>query len=354
MRIGILNLPLDNNYGGNLQRYALVKVLQDMGHSPIHLYLRNDSIVDFPLWWKMISFTKRVLKKIILGFNGPLIYRHPYYVRMKEIFRFYRSYIPHTRRIFVSNDFKRYASFDAYIVGSDQVWRNQYANKFLSEMYLGFVDNSKTKRIAYGVSFGTDIDEYSNEERCFCGKLYSKFYAVSVREQSALDLIALYGWEHPAAIRVVDPTFLLNAADYEKLINNTVTVQPEGDVFCYVLDENQEMELYISNFCREKGLVPFFCALQNKINSSIEQWLRNIRDAKYVITDSYHGVIFSLIFNKPFTVYENMNRGSARIKELKRLFNIQEENFQLDNLYISEIIDKEKTKAINFLVNSLR
>jgi polysaccharide pyruvyl transferase WcaK-like protein len=221
-------------------------------------------------------------------------------------------------------------------------------------MFLGFLTDEKKRRIAYGASFGTDIDEYTCEEKETCGNLFRKFSGVSVREESALNILRKFGWNTPSAIRVVDPTLLLDASEYEKLIDKIKTVRPSGNVFCYILDDKQDLRNYIDQFCSIHKMKPYYCTLNENVFPSIEQWLRNFKDSEYVITDSYHGVIFSLIFRKPFTVYENVNRGSARIMELKRLFGIKAENFQLDVSRITDIINIERSKATTFLNNSLQ
>ena len=185
MKIGLVNLPLDNNYGGNLQRYALVKVLQDMGHKPIHLYYRNDGNSNVTLSFKILYGAKQILRNI-LGQKRSIIYRGPFEIKMKEILRFYHRYIPHTKRLYDPKDFEKYSNYDAYIVGSDQVWREKYVKNLLNEMFLGFVKNDSARRIAYGASFGTEVNEYCQEEIVFCGELIKKFWSISVREDSGL------------------------------------------------------------------------------------------------------------------------------------------------------------------------
>ena len=167
MKIALLNLPYDNNYGGNLQRYALMKVLQDMGHDVTHLNLRFHYHLP---WYKVpYSYTKRIILKYVLGrdvrINQEKYSREQYQERCAITESFYQKYIKHTEPLYKLSELKKYTDFDAYVVGSDQVWRKKIANKYLPTMFLDFLPkDSKAKRIAYGVSLGVAENELSEEE----------------------------------------------------------------------------------------------------------------------------------------------------------------------------------------------
>lgn len=178
MKIALLNLPIDNNYGGNLQRYALVKTLQDLGHDVVHINLRFDfsgSLVQ--KLWLMIQWFGSNCRR--LRWHS-LLPEWEYKKSLRNIDVFYNRYIPHTEEF--RQDFKTKCKslppFDMYIVGSDQVWRKLMtgANGFgLSMYFFDFLPDNQN-RIAYGVSLGTNENELTNDEINALKSLYEKLW----------------------------------------------------------------------------------------------------------------------------------------------------------------------------------
>ena len=343
---------MDNNYGGNLQRYALMKVLQDMGHDVTHLNLRFDYHLP---WYKMpYSYSKRVISKYLFGkkiiINQEKYSREKYQELCSITDPFYQRYIQHTEPIYKLSELKKYSNFDAYVVGSDQVWRKKIAKRYLSSMFLDFLPKGcKAKRIAYGVSLGVAENELSVEEISQLSELYKRFDAVSVREGSALELFKQYGWNSPQAVQVLDPTLLLNKEDYQTLIQNGSTVSSKGNLFCYILDKSKEKEQLIHQKAEELHLKPFELGLKDEKPANIEQWLRSFADAEYVITDSYHGLLFSIIFEKPFYQIRNQFRGNARFDALMGKFGLTNINDTFERDRISLRLAKEKEESYAFL-----
>jgi len=317
MKVAILNLPVDNNYGGMLQRYALMKALQDMGHEPIHL--------QTIFHWESPT-TKEILKRVYhkiryRQWNATILrersLRKHYEKQNRGIRPFYERYIRHTPPIVSLSDFNKYQDFDAYIVGSDQSWRKSYCVFYPYEtMYLSWLRNDKPKRITYGVSFGKDENELTLKDIEELAPLYKKFSHVSVRESSAIDLIHSYGWKGPIPVQVLDPTLFFDKDFYISLINASKTKPSQGNLFCYVLDQTEEVNCIIDNKVKEKGATPYFVHLKSQNIVSVEQWLRSFWDAEYIITDSFHGLVFATIFNKPFHLIRNQARGGARFDSL--------------------------------------
>ena len=357
MKIALLNLQYDNNYGGNLQRYALMTILHRLGHDVTHINLRANHIRT-PLYKRVLQFAWRIKLKIFNNYQGSLIpeYRtqQAYLNSCKITDVFYDRYIRHTKPIFRKCDLKKYDGFDAYIVGSDQVWRKEYASHHdLSTFFFDFLpDDCNARKIAYGVSFGIDEDVLTTEDLNQLSPLYEKFQAVSVREEGALKLLKKYGWKNPAASLVLDPTLLLNQADYIHLFQEGQTYKSPGDLFCYILDGSEEKELIIERTSNEYNLHPFFITNKNK-NASIEQWLRSFYDAKHVITDSYHGVVFSLIFNKPFTLIRNKERGNSRFSSLFEVIGKTDGVRDFDWDRINTRIGQWRVKSMTFLSSAL-
>jgi hypothetical protein len=263
---------------------------------------------------------------------------------------FYDKYIKHTEQINDCNALKQYNFFDAYIVGSDQAWRKQIVQPFPLKMFLWDYLPSTAKKIAYAVSLGNSDPELDKIEAESLRKYYNQFCAVSVREKSALDVLDYYGWTTPKAKWLVDPTLLLKKEDYLEVVNSAETSRMEGDMFCYILDSTKEKMDFIEHEAISQNMKPFITGL-HKI--SIEQWLRNFNDAKFIVTDSYHGFVFSLIFNKPVKLFLNEFRGNARFESLFDLFGITKAQESFDWCKINSILANERDKSIKWLKGAL-
>lgn len=357
MKIALLNFPFDNNYGGNLQRYALMQVLQGMGYDVTHLQTSFYERIPgrCALYTILKRLARRVLKKNKEGIFREFHQNRKYAKEIKAIKPFYDKYIKHTQIICSYQELKKFDYFEAYIVGSDQVWRRSMSYKYpFSSMFLEFLkDKHRIKRIAYGVSFGTSEDEISDSEKPELAELYKMFDAVSIREDSGFQLLKKYGWNHPKAIQVLDPTLLLPMQWYSEIIDEGKTLPLEGDMFCYVLDSKKEIDDIINEVALQKHLRPFRTSIDPINMVSIEQWLRSFRDAKYIVTDSFHGFVFSIIFNKPVKLVYNKRRGNDRFDSLQRLLNYNPEDANIDWDRMNDKIKHYANLSRNFLRVSL-
>lgn len=332
MRIGILTLPLHTNYGGILQAYALQTVLERMGHE-VHVIEKKRRPLSISIQKMPFCYGKRIVKNII-GRKCPIFYEQKYN-REQPIIRqntdkFIKKYI-HIAEYDDFSDIKE-SEYDAIVVGSDQVWRPKYFGlNQIENAYLKFAEGWNIKRIAYSASFGTDEWEYTPKQTEECGKLLRMFDVVSVREDSAVNLCKKhFGVE---AQHVLDPTMLLDREDYIKLFTEANTPKSKGNLLCYILDETEEKKALIKRVADEKELIPFNVKSQSddinspvsdRIQPPLEQWLRGFYDAEFVVTDSFHACVFSILFNKPFLVYGNASRGMSRFISLLNMFGLED------------------------------
>lgn len=349
MRIGILTLPLNTNYGGILQAYALQTVLERMGHE-VHVIEKNRRPLSIPIQNMPFCYGKRIVKNII-GRKFPIFYEQKYN-REQPIIRqntdkFIKKYI-HIAEYDDFSDIKE-SEYDAIVVGSDQVWRPKYFGlNQIENAYLKFAEGWNIKRIAYAASFGTDEWEYTPKQTEECGRLLRMFDVVSVREDSAVNLCKKhFGVE---AQHVLDPTMLLNREDYIKLFEAVDTPKSKGNLLCYILDETEEKKALIKRIADEKGLIPFNVKSQSddinsplseRVQPPLEQWLRGFYDAEFVVTDSFHACVFSILFNKPFIVHVNFGRGVTRFVSLLNLFG-------LTDRIVNSLTDLKQLEAINY------
>lgn len=363
-KIALLNMRYDNNYGGNLQRYAMVTVLQHMGYSVEYLYIRDNWNDWFTNRSKM-EIIKKALRQVVRHLlnpkNEPWLAWHIEQPKYRESCLvtepFLEKYIPHTKPIFTHRELERVfkrGQYDIIVAGSDQIWRKQYVERYgLGTWFLDFVPkNYRGKRIVYGASFGVEESKYTKEEQDLIKPLFNKIDAVSVREESALKLFDNYGWIPPKAIHVLDPTLLLSKEDYMKIIKNAYTEKPKGNLFCYILDYSKEKDLLIHSISTNTGLTPFYISIEGH-QPSVEQWLRSFMDSEYVITDSFHGFIFALIFNKPFHLINNEFRGNARFDSIKKTILNGSDIEHINWAEINNRIEKYKESSLLFLENAL-
>lgn len=366
MKIGILTLPFNNNYGGYLQAYALMTVLKQEGHE-VELVYRQHNKVKYPL-----SYYIKTMIKMILGRpHGPLNPTPDNWLRLKgkNLMPFVDKYItPSTKPLYSSNELKEAVSngnYDVIVCGSDQLWRPDYVPN-IEDFFCSFVKGDKPKLISYAASFGTDKPIYSDVQKKICGDAVSRFKAVSVREQSGIKVIKSFDW-HTAndPLVVLDPTMLLPKEHYLSLLPN-IDSPSKGKAFCYVLDNSEEVKNKTSEIISRLGKETYEIADIQKPGAelpSIETWLSAIRDADFVITDSFHGTVFSIIFNKPFIVFTNKKRGAERFETLLAHFNLSNREFNNDlsntNIYdikwnnVNDKLTSSRCESIIYLKNNV-
>ena len=330
MKCGIITQPLRLNYGGILQAYALQSVLERMGND-VEVIQAQQKGYSAPKGIKApFVYGRRAIFKC-LGLSDTPVFAEKqlntqWPVVSEHTRRFINQYI-HVREI-SSFDEINPKDYDVFVVGSDQVWRPAYSDLYQS--FLQFAENWDVKRIAYAASFGTDQKEYTAEQVAVCKSLIKKFDAVSVREDSGVALCEDYFGV--CAQHVLDPTLLLDKKDYINLVEASGIDTSEGDLFVYMLDPSSEKAAIVEDIAAEKHLTPFtvkaksdynYAPLEDRIQPPIEQWLRGFMDAKFVVTDSFHGSVFSILFNKPFIVIGNAERGLSRFVSLLKSFGME-------------------------------
>lgn len=329
MKIGVVTLPLQTNYGGILQAYALQRILQDMGHDAVLLdsYPQRPWMKPFPL--QQLAYLKRLLRKMISPRAAvSIFYEHDQitsFPKKEHVRQFYREHVRHVP--FGKGVQLHSADFDALIVGSDQVWRSIYGRANLYDRFLSFTESwTQVKRIAYAASFGTDEWEYTDEQTIECRRLAQQFDSISVREESGIALCR----EHLGvdATWVLDPTMLVDSRHYMEHIEKVSTNYPSSMCFGYILDSSEEKDAILSNIATFLKLhQSSFQNVDDPDNSdapTVEAWLKAFHDADFVFTDSFHGCVFSILFNSPFVVYGNKKRGMARFHSLLAQFGLED------------------------------
>lgn len=369
MRIGIVSLKVNENYGGLLQAWALQQVLMRMGHEPVLLDSRKEH--DLSCLQKMLIYPVRGVKKYVLRSNSAIRREQLAIQAIREYRVNIQPFIDKRLEIktITSLDRLRKSDFDAYVFGSDQVWRPEYFRWHFGSManaFGYFARNwNKVKLASYAASFGIDsLKEYESEELTEIRSFLPRFRGVSVRETSGVELCRQLGVE---ATHVLDPTMLLGRSDYLELIADS-SVPPRLGIMTYILDQTAETDMLIKKVSKKTRL-PLFSAKSAKDEppQSVESWLAAIKDAELVVTDSFHACVFSIIFNKPFIVVENPVRGTARIDSLLGTFDLDGHKilpsdplpddlistFTFNNCRVSDKLETMRKTSFEFLKNAL-
>ena len=377
MNIAILTQSLNDNYGCILQNYALQKVLKDAGHNVVTI--RRENKVPFSLAFR--NFIAIVIRVLHVKATCTYSYSEIRQIRIKFLY-FIKKYIKESpKKIYSSDglycDFLK-EKYDAYIVGSDQVWRLG-CSPCIDDYFLSFLpQRSKVKRLAYAASFGTDNWEFNDTITNLAKEFIQIFDLVTVREKSAVNLCSKY-LNYNNAHFVLDPTMLLDKSDYEHLIENEKEDPSEGNLFCYILDMNIVKKETISEIEKQTAKKSFSVCpnhtieerqkgfnLDDYVLPSITKWLRAFVDSDYVVTDSFHGTVFSIIFNIPFVVFGNEHRGNARFESLLELFQLSDRlttskedalkiiQQPIDWNKVNTIREEMRTQSISLLLNALK
>ncbi|MGQ7262230.1 polysaccharide pyruvyl transferase family protein [Vreelandella sp. V005] len=360
MKITILTQPLGHNYGGLLQAYALQCYLKSIGCDVETLDRRSPGNTSTPIKTQLIN-----VMRLLAGRIKSIPTTKKQLLVLKNLAEFRDQRLTMTKTVTSEEEIRDYArnqNIDAFIVGSDQVWRPRYSPSILN-FYLDFLDDvsSPAKRISYAASFGVDVWEYQDDVTKRCKTLIKKFDAVSVREQSAMELCK--SKLDTNAEWVVDPTLLLEVADYQALIDTCEINHNKDCIISYVLDsgaDKRSIANIVSNSVNKKvvSIKP-----ENKISQfrskdinrcvypKVEKWLQSIKDSSFVVTDSFHGTVFAIFFNRPFIAIGNSRRGMARFESLLSHFGLVNRLVENSNEVTQELI---KQKIDWATVNKIR
>ena len=325
-RVGVINLPNFQNVGCILVKFAMFKKLEEFGFNSTIISPRLRIPGD-------ISFMIRTMNSHILEVSEN-------FTELNE------------------------EDFDYLIVNSDQTW-GFYSRKFFYNVaLLKFAENWKVNKFIYAASMGRYHWFYKKKDEELFKKLLKNFTGISFREKGTVELLEKH--LNLKSVFVLDPTLLI---DKQLYLNEIKNYKPNFDsnekfIFVYQLDKNPILKKIIKEASEKFN----FKVYKHKLSKSdyIESFLFGINNCQAVIADSYHGTIFSIIFNKPFISFSNQKRGKARFDSLKEIFNLEKRiiepsgysniniNLLLEPLNINQtIFNKYKAFSINYLKYNL-
>jgi hypothetical protein len=352
-----------------LQAYALLEKLKRLHHDPELLLVQT---TPFSTKLKIKYYLKKYIVPIL-----PRKYQYISYTDKIEqnTNHFIKHYItPKTPPVYKSEHFSKITekNYDAYIIGSDQVWRAK-VYRYIDYAFFGFVKSKKPILMSYAASFGVDSWDFTEEQTERYGNQLSRFKGISVREDSGVELCKRYF--NQTAIQVLDPTMLLKPEDYMSLAQRENEPDHDGRLLTYILDNNVDKQSVVKTVEDYLGLRPFSVNIQTKdgtnkiedmIYPTVTSWLKGFDNAEFVITDSFHGCVFAILFNKPFIAYGNISRGMARFTSLLKMFGLESRlavckedisseliNEKIDWSSVNIKLDEYRKISIDYLVNTL-
>lgn len=367
MKIGILTYHRAHNYGAVLQAYALQNYLLELGHEVSIIdywpeYHSSDYVI-FPNFSSM-SFRSKC-KRILLFCIGifRILKRRKGYIRF-AIEQFKLTKYP----LFVTPEMVNTVSYDLIIYGSDQIWTKHNSQKFkgFDKVYFGNYSGVSQKKISYAASMG--VINLSKEDYLFIELSLKNFDAISVRE-TELEKIIRENCSNEATL-VLDPVFLLPKEKWNTLFSKILP--KEKYIFFYHLLHSEDAILLTKKLEDYTGykvleipgtnVKPWLISRRYKQTESPYGFLSLIANAEYVVSTSFHGIAFSLIFEKQFFAL-GMGTNSGRVTSLlsslgihtRYIHNINDANFKEEINYqlVNKILNILREKSIDFLNKSM-
>lgn len=364
MRIKTITCHEVYNHGASLQEYALLAFLNANGHQAEVLHYKppylskhfNLMAVSNP------KFDRPLVRQLYL--LAKLSGRLKALSRKKAFDSFHTKYIPTDSILYTSNDELKaqIPDADAFICGSDQIWNSFFQNGKDPAFYLNFVPEDK-KKISYAASFA--IDELEEEVKPFVHENVSRLDAVGVRETSGVRILEDLGIG--TAVQVLDPVFLL---DKEHWISEFVKPVNENYIFIYDFDSNPLIKKLALRLKKDNGC-QIYTVNQNIDYADKNYWLDGpekflslVYHSQYNITNSFHAVAFSLIFEKPLAVVNRAEKINTRMRDLLDLFDLgaylisSEGDFHqlnpIDYLNVRVAADRHRNHSKEFLLGALK
>lgn len=374
MRIAIMTLPLGLNYGGIMQAWAMQQVLRRLGHDSVTINRQPD---PRPYSYRLTQLSYRAAKKIIGKRKASINFEKHLPSITKKTQAFIDQHIKLSEPLNTTPKLKEhfnYGQYEGVIVGSDQTWRPDYSPN-IENYFLDFLAEKNILRLTYASSFGVDRWTFNRKQTEKCASLAKKFVSIAVREQSGIDLCKEF-LGAPATL-TLDPTLLLEKNDYVNLIGQHRLKREEHGIFTYFLDKTNNKAALAKQISKKLNQ-PIYSSqaryslsqdhphLDDYIIPDVEDWLAGFANSKFIVTDSFHGMVFAIIFEKDFLVVLNEERGTERFLSLLKQLGLEQhaidssqQHNQIPNLKsidyyaVSTKLNALKTQSIGYLSSHL-
>lgn len=367
MKVGIITIHYGRNYGSALQAYALSRFLRENGFDAeiINYIPKRYRITPY------LSSSKRniFLKIVFIIARAPILF-----LRRKVFSDFIKRNIPLSKSYKTDEElYNENFKYDVFITGSDQVWNKNYNGDTQDLYYLSFTPEDAVK-ISCAASFG-ESEITDKKELMKINEALKDFKGISVREDTGLKILYEAGIKD--AIHVLDPTFLYNRDSWNKHFKSRRLIQ-EPYVLIYALDgEEEKLINYSILIAKMKGYKIALISVANKkrnrgnvdyyfYNKSPEYFIELFSNANYIVTNSFHGVAFSINFEKQF-IAVSRKLYNSRLESILNMFDLSHRYVnrnssldlntalnKIDYSKIHSLIEEERNILINFLIDNLK
>ena len=330
-RVGVITLSDYVNFGNRLQNYALLKVLENNGFDAYNIVLSKYSFLSKP-FLKLLSLFVR---------NKVTTYADD---RSLQIKKACDNYEKRCRFYYTHNSKKHISKYSTIIYGSDQIWHHGCDDLLFRFGYLGLTKECEPRKISYAAGFAPSIiDEYGE----YVFKSFLKtFKAVSVREKDSSSYLNSFNIDNKI---VLDPTLLLTKEEWDNAIQlySTITIPSSKYVIVYLLGGNDVSNNSYSA-CYSSEMINVLDPNSQYYSINQFDFLKLIKNAELIITDSYHALIFSLLFSKKYVLMErpDSNGMENRFETLNDLI--------VNNVFDYGVLEKRKQYSIDFLLGEIR
>lgn len=338
MKIGIITFTYGQNFGNKLQNYALLKVLKDLYGDQVF------TLQNFDMTTRGTTLTRiKTYIKLLLGLKGERLK-----FRKQKVFnKFSEENLQYYPIPLTKKNYEKLQDFDVLVCGSDQIWNPQY-NKDI-DMFTGSFAKT-AKKISYAASVG--INELPENLEDAWKNAWLKMDSIGVREESTVTLVKnLTGRD---AVLQIDPTMLLTKENWIGFEKKPTKNLPKHYVLTYfICNMSIEAKRRVDDFAKKKG---FDIIHLNDIfdkewfDLSPNEFIYLIHHAEFVITDSFHATVFSIVFGKLFHCLQRVNAGhsdkqGARLETLLGYFGLQE-RYGYDKVFCENTLDYKKINTV--------
>lgn len=319
MKIGILTYHRSHNYGALLQAVALRHELTKLGHEVYYIDYWPKYHQSMYAYFSFYSLTHRGIRGAFSYVFDFIKYRKQKKVKIEKFESFINEFIaPYCKGL---ND-----TYDVIVHGSDQIWRKQEGKRY-NPIYFGVHDNIHYK---YNVSYAASMGKISKDENDvqIIKSYLTHLDRISVRETDLLDFVKKLGFKDVTIS--MDPTFLLSKSEWDKLIPTQSFYSKKYLLYYKLLDESfndNDIYAYAKEYGWDVKILYGYATISKEDENSIctagpIEFLNLIRNAEFVITSSFHGLAFSLIYQKPF--YAAFSIGSGRARSILEKLELKE------------------------------
>lgn len=339
LRICTLTHHTVPNYGAVLQAFALQKAIKNLGY--------KSEILNYISERVQISYYLKFPKKGSIKKKISYFFKHSNFMKRKAVFdAFLNQYILLSKETYTKETLKESNQrYDLFITGSDQVW-NLKLHQMDTAYMLDFVIDNR-KKGSYAASFGYETipNEYKEKTK----ELLNQFQYINVREESGKNIINELNISKPINV-VLDPTLLLEVNDWKKFV---IRRPSQKYVLVYDLINSEDIKNKASKLAEEYNYELINIHPDN-FEISVQEFISLFYNASFVITSSFHGMAFSIIFNKEFYFCLNKNKinNNSRLIDLANSLGLEKRN--LDYLIDFHTIQSINYKKVNQLLASLR